>query len=659
MKTKRVVCILLTVLLLTLTVPSALAERIVDSAREKAMLGLLDKVWNELDAVESERIAAGADMGDVTEAVYCAAASNRLVDGGSLSSIRNNGFTFRVSGMLCTYNYTNRNTVHESAVDMDMLADIGKTFAARNGAEELNVLLIGPFYGQDANFTNQYPNEAASIAEATGGSCTVLSTSNATGPNIAAAMPDAGIVLMDSHGADGYLALTTDEGITTEDLQNGWASSSGSNSAYIDGRYIEHHVSRRLPNSIVWMAFCEGMIRSNHGETGAALLRAGAGCVYGYSQTVTFGGEYRYETHFWNNMKYNDTTVAQAFNAMTAELGNWDPLMSSSSGAAYPIVMSPVDPYPSNPDSHQTVNCDWKLFGAEVDPVDLESYSLSPEALDIYIGTSSPIRFDRVPEDANNYDLVWHSENENVASVIGNDNVVRVTGVAVGTARIYCDVFVNGSNVGRAYSTVNIIPLPPISEALNVEGGSLEFTSTSYPWQTVLIDGRLAAKSGNKGVNNTTSTLRLVVDMQAGDTLTFDWKVSSENYDKLGFYANNQLQGSQIYGAPDWDTVVFTAQTGGTYTFEWRYKKDASVHALDDCGYVDNVVFSGAAPIVVTPGDVDGSGTVTSNDALLLMRFVMNMVPASQLDLSAADVNNDGLTNSNDALDIMRIIMGV
>ena len=657
MKTKRIICILLTVLLLVLTAPSGLAKGIADSAREKAMLGLLDKVWYELDAVESERMSSGADKGEVTEAVRSAAVSSPLVDAGSVSSIRKDGFTFRVSGMLCNYNYKNRNTPHVSAVDHELLADITEAFAARNGAEELNVLLIGPFYGQDANFTNQYPNEAASIAEATGGRCTILSTSNATGPNIAAAMPDAGVVLMDSHGSDGYLALTTDAGITSEDYQNGWASSSGSNSAYIDGRYIEHHVARSLPNSIVWMAFCEGMIRSNHGETGAALLRAGAGCVYGYSQTVTFGGEYRYETHFWNNMKYNDTTVAEAFNAMTAELGNWDPLMSSSSGAAYPIVMSPVDPYPSNPDSHQTVHCDWKLFGAEVDPVELQSYSLAPSDIDIYVGTSSAVRFERVPENANNYDLVWHSENESTATVIGNDNVVRITGEAIGSTRVFCDVLVNGANAGRAYCSVNIIPLPPISDALNVEGGSLAFTSSGTPWQTVLVEGRLAAKSGNKGVNNSTSTLKLVLDMEAGETLTFDWKVSSENYDKLGFYVNNQLQGSQISGAPDWETKVFTAPSSGTYTFEWRYKKDASVHALDDCGYVDNVSYSGDA-LPGLPGDADGSGAVDSVDALLIFRYALGLedsLPA----FDNADVTGDGLVDAEDALMVFRYSLGM
>ena len=657
MKIKRIAGILLIAVLLILAMPAGLARGAADSANEKARLGMLDKVWHELEAVERECIDSGAGAVEVTAAVYRAAVSNRLADEGSLSAICNNGFTFRVSGMLCNYNYKNRNTAHGSSVDAQLLADIAEVYGTRNGAEELNVLLIGPFYGQDANFTNQYPNEAASIAEATGGSFTILSTSNATGPNIAEAMTEAGVVLMDSHGASGYLELTTNEGITSEDYQNGWASSAGSSSAYIDGRYIEHHVSRPLPNSIVWMAFCEGMIKSSNGETGAALLRAGAGCVYGYSQAVSFGGDYRYETHFWNNMKYNDTTVAEAFNAMTADLGNWDPLESSSSGAAFPVVMSPVDPYPSNPDSHQTVRCDWKLFGAEVEPVELESYSLDPEEIDIHIGTSSAVHFDRVPENANNYDLEWHSEDESIATVIGNDNVVRITGVSIGSTRIFCDVLVNGASIGRAYSSVNIIPLPPISEALNAEGGTLEFTSTSYPWQTVLADGRLAAKSGNQGVNNSTSTLKLVLDMEAGETLSFDWKVSSENYDKLGFYANNQLQGSQIFGAPDWETVVFTAPSSGTYTFEWRYKKDASINALDDCGYVDNVIYSGNA-VPVVPGDADCSGAADSVDALLILRYALGIVDTLP-SFENADVTGDGVVDSTDSLLVLRCALGI
>lgn len=46
------------------------------------------------------------------------------------------------------------------------------------------------------------------------------------------------------------------------------------------------------------MAICEGMKLSGRGTTGYALLRAGCGAVYGYSQSVTFVGDYKFEEIF-------------------------------------------------------------------------------------------------------------------------------------------------------------------------------------------------------------------------------------------------------------------------------------------------------------------------------------------------------------------------
>ena len=639
----------------------ALAHESSAEAHERAMLRLLDTAWEGLESVEKEMLTSSADPRDVTLAVYKAALASPYVDEGSLTGLTRKAFSFRVSGMLCRYDYAARNARHISSVSAEMLESAEEALRVsgqKNGPSDLDVLIVGPFYGIDANFTNQYRNEARSITDVTGGSFTVLSSSNATGPAIAAAFPDAGIVVFDSHGSGGYLCLTTTEGITSEDYLNDWASSAG-DSAYIDGRYIQHHVPRRLPNSMVWMAMCEGMILSNHGQTGAALLEAGAGCVYGYSQEVTFGGDYRYEAHFWNNMKYNDTTVAEAFDAMTEELGYWDPLMSSAYGSAWPVVMSPVDPYPSDPDSHQTVHCDWRLFGAELDPVALESFTLSPDPLAVYQGTSSVIRFGATPDNANQYELNWQSEDEGVATVAGNAHTARVTGVTVGTTRIRCEVNAAGLGSCTAYCEVNVLPYPDIDEALNVEGGSLDFTSTQHPWETVILDDRIAARSGNAGVNSSTSTLQLTLSMEAGETLTFDWMVSSERFDKLGFFVNNSLYGDYIAGAVDWSTVVYTAPSTGSYTFEWRYVKDVNINSLDDCGYVDNVLYSGDEGPSVLLGDVDGSGTVNANDALLLMRYVLGLVEETDLDLSVGDYDGDGSVNANDALTIMRFALGL
>lgn len=130
-----------------------------------------------------------------------------------------------------------------------------------------------------------------------------------------------------------------------------------------------------------------------------------------------------------------------------------------------------------------------------------------------------------------------------------------------------------------------------------------------------------------------------------------------ENYDKLGFYVNSQLQGSQIAGAPDWETFVYTSQSSGTYTFEWRFKKDGSVHALDDCGYVDNVIYSGAS--AVTPGDVNADGMVDSSDALIILRSAMGLTQLTAQQAASADVNGDGSVDSADALMILRNSMGL
>ena len=54
-------------------------------------------------------------------------------------------------------------------------------------------------------------------------------------------------------------------------------------------------------------------------------------------------------------------------------------------GDAWPIVMSEYDPFPANPDSAQTVNSQWTLFG-NPEPVDITGFSLQQNAVEMYIG---------------------------------------------------------------------------------------------------------------------------------------------------------------------------------------------------------------------------------------------------------------------------------
>jgi hypothetical protein len=375
-RTKKLFALIVAVLMAVAILPvAAFAEEIATAVDCKKTDEYWKMVWAPLDEVEAEMIAKGASPAECTYAVYKAALASPYIDAGSIADLDDNGFSFTTKGMHGGYDYKIRHIPHVSSLTPELVDTIIEVAAARadvdgtktassNGPTSKNVLLVGPWYSSDSSFTDQYKTEAQQLANDLGGTYTALQNSNAYGTAIASGHLNKGIVIYDSHGASysstSYIQLTTSNSLTSTDYSNGWAYN-GSSWWGIDGRYVQNHCGGTLSNCMVWMAMCEGMKKSGGGKTGTALLAAGAGVVYGYSQSVSFTGDYKYEAYFWNRMRAGDT-VAEAFTKMTAQYGNWDPAYSSSSGAAWPIVMSPVDAYPSNPDSHQTVYSDWVMF---------------------------------------------------------------------------------------------------------------------------------------------------------------------------------------------------------------------------------------------------------------------------------------------------------
>lgn len=194
--------------------------------------------------------------------------------------------------------------------------------------------------------------------------------------------------------------------------------------------------------------------------------------------------------------------------------------------------------------------------------------------------------------------------------------------------------------------------------ALNTEGGSLEFTTSAKPFTGVIRDGRIAAVSGNAGADSTDSSVTLTLTMQAGETLSFDFKVSSEqNYDKFSFNVNGAKQFDRS-GEVDWTNFVYTAQSAGEYTFVWKYSKDYSVASGSDCAWLDEVIYSGDSGAAGLLGDADGDGEVTVTDALLTMRFAMGILESLPCPENA-DYDGDGEVSVTDALLIMRLAMGL
>ena len=602
MKTRKLTAVLLALIMAFAVLPAAaFAESIEGIAGEAAAMRKLDNAWAALDAAEADALAQGMSRTEVINAVYNAALNLNTVDKDSFSDFTKDGFYFTVDGMYCAYNYRLRNELNTDCAPVKegvvLSKGNGKTENLKD-AESADVFLIAPYYGHDSSFTDQYKREAQSVADATGGDYLLIQSTAATGPAIAENFPNKGVVFFDSHGTqDGtssYLCLTTSSGITQEDYNNGWAVYAGS-AAYIDGRYIEHHTPAPLSNCLVWMAICEGMKRSGQGTTGAALLRAGAGVVYGYSQSVTFAGDYIYEETFWNLMKdfENPATVAEAFAQMVEEHGICDPY-----GNAYPIVMSDVDAFPANPDSAQTVNSTWKLWGS-FPLVDLTGFSLDITSADIKMAQTVNVNMSLVPENANNFVTTWTSADESVAIVepyAGSRCRAVITGMGRGETEITCSVSVNGSIIGTETVSVSVTPDETLAEAVNVEGGSLEFgTSAEYSFVPVAEGDRLIAKTNNAGMGNTTAVLLTTIRMAEGDTLSFDYFYSSEtDYDYYYFKVNDvEYQKYADTNMTGFSSYTFTAPEAGLYHFEWSYVKDELTDGGSDCVKLDNVAFSG------------------------------------------------------------------
>lgn len=278
------------------------------------------------------------------------------------------------------------------------------SYGTSNRTEAKDVYVFQPYYGIDLSFTTQYQAEGQAIAEATGGTYHLYTGAAATIDAVADAMEQGAVVIFDSHGdtdyaganedytsgaTTSYLLLHTGEGLTEEDyaVDNGTEHavyygrdySSGMRLYAVDGTCIANHMEKDAPGNLLWMAICLSMATDG---LHAPLRERGVAVAYGYSQSVTFGGDYCWEACFWDEM-CEGAQVQEAIAAMKEKYGSWDysPQIYAANGwtrdqycctnltqarrnkAAFPIVVSDEDVYPGQGmvDGLQTVYSTWKL----------------------------------------------------------------------------------------------------------------------------------------------------------------------------------------------------------------------------------------------------------------------------------------------------------
>ena len=180
-------------------------------------------------------------------------------------------------------------------------------------------------------------------------------------------------------------------------------------------------------------------------------------------------------------------------------------------------------------------------------------------------------------------------------------------------------VTVNQDVTFTAQYTRNDWHVRSLDEALNTEGGTLQFTTGGE--FTTLYEGRSYAVSGNATQNDTISTISTTVTVEAGATLFFDWDVCCEKiYDNLYFLVDGkevyELNSEMTARFNGWKTVRYTFRNAGTYTVTWSYVKDEGTSYGDDVGVLDNVTLVDAVPQYTvtfaagTHGSLNGAATL-------------------------------------------------
>ena len=199
-----------------------------------------------------------------------------------------------------------------------------------------------------------------------------------------------------------------------------------------------------------------------------------------------------------------------------------------------------------------------------------------------------------------------------------------------------------------------------LNEALNVDGGSLDFfTSLSKPFLTTEYNGRTVGYCENITTANTVSYVTITLELNAGDTLSFDYRYYTYSQDYFKFSVNGTDEISVAGTSGVWKTGSFTAPQHGSYTFKWSYIKNANVYYPNAVPVMlDNIKLERAA--VDTAGDINSDGVLDFTDVSLLFSYLLNgdTTGITAEGLQNADLNDDGVLSISDITLMYNLLLG-
>ncbi|MEG1772814.1 MAG: Ig-like domain-containing protein, partial [Clostridia bacterium] len=266
------------------------------------------------------------------------------------------------------------------------------------------------------------------------------------------------------------------------------------------------------------------------------------------------------------------------------------------------------------------------------DPVPATGITVFPEEATLRTDKTLSLSAQIQPWNATEREISWTSSNPAIASVNENGFVRAITN---GEATITATT-VEGGFTDTCIITVpdNVQLAAEFDAAINAPGGNYHFTNdNAYPWEIVTLGERTAAKSTNAGVDGSQSFITTdPIHMYSGNTISFDWFTSCEEYYDLMFFAVNEDRiVSFSVESIDFANYVYEITAEGDYTFTWFYLKDIVGAAGEDCVYLDNVAIDAAPPgpitgVTLTPSTVDLYQTQT-------VQLAAALIPSSAFDI--------------------------
>lgn len=209
----------------------------------------------------------------------------------------------------------------------------------------------------------------------------------------------------------------------------------------------------------------------------------------------------------------------------------------------------------------------------------------------------------------------WQRDGVNLPGATKADlTIINALGGDTGSYRVLV-----ANALGTATSSPATLSIPfstNLAAALNATHLVWTNANPDAPWFAQIQethDGNVAAQSG-RITNSQQSVLQTAVI--GPGTLTFWWKVSSEEgYDRLSFNVDVMSSIRTISGETVWQQMTMPIPSG-SHVVRWVYSKDATVSAGQDAGWVDEVAFTPASPLVLTAPRLlpDGSFVFDSSD---------------------------------------------